>query len=1112
MAEVYRAAHLGDNFRLVAVKILTSAVLDQDELAETFKRETRALRALHHPGIVELIDAGTDEATGKSFLVLEWMESNLSEWAKRSPPADWDSFYQAVGRDILEALAFAHAHDVAHRDLKPANILIDKDGRAKLGDFGISKLTVDLQPGLTLRDFMSRPYTPPEVDDGEFTLSRDVFGFGAIALACLSGENLTCYDDIPKALSKFRGPSPVADLITRMVSRDPAERPPTADVLVTELRAIQPTPAAQLGRRPCFLEFVPNGLHRLGQILHVDSSEEVQRHLLQDLNQECGVRPKVEKDGVGNAKYPEDHYTLFGVSYQYHVKVGDPRDHLVVSNASPASSAALERQRDKAWRAPYDFRAAAPRNRAEASAVIEELELAVSDHEASARAERQEEEEQRLFRVWNACVQLKSDAERRKETLLVYQSFEAQGQFVVFRLRAPLPDAPSELLGQGWRVKFQAGGALGGEVAVVDGDRLHLDVKYGEPNKLPTSGALTFDISLADRKLKRERTALDAVRFERAARPDLGRLLCHPEAARKPTPFLTVDFRQELDAGKQDAIRVALGSDDFLVVEGPPGTGKTRLIAELVLQYLKLHPTARVLVTSQTHVAVDNAIERVAALDPNLKIVRIGRSGDPRISRTVEPLMLEHQLHEWRKEIGDRGERFLASWAQEHGVSRQDVELSATLRRLSVVLEAIENSEAEFARLEEDDALGNVYSAGQVLARQEELAGLRSTLASLRRDRKALHQELRDLGCGELAGLTRDQLGESAEHLLGHSPDAARFVTLMKIQAEWLQGFGKGRDFDAALLARSQVVSGTCLGMAAVPGSENLEFDLCILDEASKATPTEALVPMARSHSWVLVGDPRQLPPFQDESLRAPVLLQDYNLAPADLKDTIFNHLLARLPSESRRYLGVQHRMVKPIGSLISHCFYPERGLQSVRTERDPLVVPVLPHAVTWLTTARLANRKEQRIGTSFLNRAEVNATRQLLNRLNAALLNAGREYQIAVLTGYAEQRRAIENSIAADRSTWRALSVECNTIDAIQGREAEIAIYSVTRSNEDKKLGHLRETERLNVALSRGAIGLVIVGDHLFCREILWDNPLGRVLKYIEDHPPDCALSILAS
>jgi superfamily I DNA and/or RNA helicase len=62
-------------------------------------------------------------------------------------------------------------------------------------------------------------------------------------------------------------------------------------------------------------------------------------------------------------------------------------------------------------------------------------------------------------------------------------------------------------------------------------------------------------------------------------------------------------------------------------------------------------------------------------------------------------------------------------------------------------------------------------------------------------------------------------------------------------------------------------------------------------------------------------------------------------------------------------------------------------------------------------------------------------------------------------------------------------LSIECNTVDAFQGREVDVCVYSVTRCNERGVIGFLRDERRMNVALSRGRSALLIVGDHLFCR-----------------------------
>jgi superfamily I DNA and/or RNA helicase len=104
----------------------------------------------------------------------------------------------------------------------------------------------------------------------------------------------------------------------------------------------------------------------------------------------------------------------------------------------------------------------------------------------------------------------------------------------------------------------------------------------------------------------------------------------------------------------------------------------------------------------------------------------------------------------------------------------------------------------------------------------------------------------------------------------------------------------------------------------------------------------------------------------------------------------------------------------------------------------------------------------------------------------------------VGVLTGYAEQRDELERRITEKRSGWPHLAVECNTVDAFQGRQVDIAIYSVTRSNVQGRLGFLRERRRLNVALSRGRLGLVIVGDDNFAATADGDNPFAAVLRHV--------------
>ena len=360
------------------------------------------------------------------------------------------------------------------------------------------------------------------------------------------------------------------------------------------------------------------------------------------------------------------------------------------------------------------------------------------------------------------------------------------------------------------------------------------------------------------------------------------------------------------------------------------------------------------------------------------------------------------------------------------------------------------------------------------------------------------------ISTNELLRLKPEELEQKSNSLIDpNTPDAKMLQRLIAIQAEWFDQFGRNEKFNAPLIKRSQLVAGTCIGISR--DIQDIEFDLCIIDEASKATATEVLVPIARSHRWILVGDPKQLPPFRDEASRDSDFLDKYELTQDDIRETLFDRLLRTLPDGCRQMLTIQHRMVAPIGNLVSECFY-EGQLKSARTDVDQDLTKVLPQPVCWLTTTKLPNNREQSASSSFDNACEVKVIVQFLKQLNQIAVQTEKKYSVAVLTGYAAQVKLLDRNLASELNNWQALTVECNTVDAFQGREADIAVYSVTRSNKEGKVGFLRDAERLNVALSRGKVGLLIVGDHSFCRT-LSNNPLHQVLDYVERHPENCAL-----
>jgi len=233
-------------------------------------------------------------------------------------------------------------------------------------------------------------------------------------------------------------------------------------------------------------------------------------------------------------------------------------------------------------------------------------------------------------------------------------------------------------------------------------------------------------------------------------------------------------------------------------------------------------------------------------------------------------------------------------------------------------------------------------------------------------------------------------------------------------------------------------------------------------------------------------------------------------LSAVDQKETLFNHLRDGLPGDLRKMLSTQHRMVPPIGDLISACFY-DSELKSAERARSSLLARTLQRPVTWLSTSRVGDKGSKQVGTSQWNGFEVRYISDLIGRIDFELRHGktkGKQVSIAVLTGYGEQRARLHQAIHNRRHDWQSFSdIYVNVVDAFQGREADILIFSVTRSDV-RGLGFLREMERINVALSRGKEYLIIVGDHLFCQEAEGrSNPLKKVIDYIRGNPQDCIL-----
>ncbi len=253
MGQVFKARHrLMD--RLVAIKMLPKAVMNDPSAITRFEREVKAAAKISHPNIVTAHDA--DQAQGIHFLVMEFVEGvDLSVLVRKSGllPVDKAVNYVLQAARGLEA---AHKQGIIHRDIKPANILLDRDGTIKILDMGLARLGTDgevarqadlTQTGAIMGtvDYMApEQAVNPKTADGR----ADIYSLGCSLFFLLTGKPIYDGETLPakimahqnEAIPSMRAirpdvPEPVAAVFCKMVAKQAADRYQNMSELIADL-------------------------------------------------------------------------------------------------------------------------------------------------------------------------------------------------------------------------------------------------------------------------------------------------------------------------------------------------------------------------------------------------------------------------------------------------------------------------------------------------------------------------------------------------------------------------------------------------------------------------------------------------------------------------------------------------------------------------------------------------------------------------------------------------------------------------------------------------------------------------------------------------------------
>ncbi|OEV01662.1 Stk1 family PASTA domain-containing Ser/Thr kinase [Streptomyces oceani] len=250
MATVYRALDTRLD-RVLALKVMHSALVTDEVFVERFIREAKSVARLDHPNVVSVYDQGSDGTY--VFLAMEYVEGCTLRDVLRERGALQPRVALDVLEPILAALGAAHRAGLVHRDMKPENVLIGEDGRVKVADFGLVR-PVDGHTSTTTDSVLGTvSYLAPEqIEHGTADPRTDLYACGVLLYEMLTGDKPRTggtpaqvlyqhlHQDMPAPSAVVPGLAEQLDrLVARAAARDPADRPEDAAALLSETRTLR---------------------------------------------------------------------------------------------------------------------------------------------------------------------------------------------------------------------------------------------------------------------------------------------------------------------------------------------------------------------------------------------------------------------------------------------------------------------------------------------------------------------------------------------------------------------------------------------------------------------------------------------------------------------------------------------------------------------------------------------------------------------------------------------------------------------------------------------------------------------------------------------------------
>lgn len=491
------------------------------------------------------------------------------------------------------------------------------------------------------------------------------------------------------------------------------------------------------------------------------------------------------------------------------------------------------------------------------------------------------------------------------------------------------------------------------------------------------------------------------------------------------------DFK--INESQMNAVSSAMATDDFFLIHGPFGTGKTRTLRELIRQEVK--KGNKILATAESNTAVDNILEGLFQASTSEECKYEDKIGDENecgdeYTYEIACVRLGHPQRVSRKNI----KHTLAYQVENHPLNSQISHLKDGIKK--TITERDKNTKPS-------PGLRRGLSDTQILLNAVKRRGSRGVSPNV------MISMARWIENNQKVDQSQEKIREIEKNIVEN------------------------------IIKRSSIVlcTNSSAGLEYLKG---VKFDLAVIDESSQATIPSVLIPISKAGRFVLAGDHRQLPPTIVSQKARP------------LQKTLFEELIKKYPQKST-ILNVQYRMNPSLMEFPNHEFYngeikaaeslnkisikdivskvdideiieKNENAQFKEVERD-LLDPQIPFI--FLNTSKINERFEQRIkdSTSIQNPLEADIISIIVN----IFLKSGFSSEdMGIISPYDDQRNLISS----------LTKVEVKTVDGYQGREKDIMIISTVRSNPKREIGFLSDMRRLNVALTRARRKIIMIGD----------------------------------